>query len=133
MDPQTLWIIALSISTPIAGVVGFAIQLHAVKKSRLENEKLQLEVEALKTKAAEAEKRIVQVTTAEVQRFTTRDNILFSRGRSHSDDEASPAPAPKTSLKEFAVAGAIILSLLLLTGYFLYDIYRLVVWLSTKL
>jgi len=131
MDPQTLWIIALSISTPIAGVVGFAIQLRAVKKGRLENEKLQLEIEALKAKAEATEKRIVQVTTAEVQRFTTRDHILFSRRL--SDEEASPTPTPKTSLKEYAIVGAVILSLLLLIGYFLYDIYRLVVWLSTKL
>ena len=133
MDPQTLWIIALSISTPIAGVVGFAIQLRAVKKGRLENEKLLLEVEALKAKAAEAERRIVQVTTAEVQRFTTNDRILFSKSPSRNEEEVSPTPAPRTSLKEFAIVGAVILSLLLLAAYFLYDIYRLVAWLSTKL
>lgn len=133
MDPQTLWIIALSISTPIAGFVGFAIQLRAVKKGHLENEKLQLEIEALKAKAVEAERRIVQVTTAEVQRFSTKDNILFSKAPRRSDKEVGPTPAPKTSLKEFALAGAIILGLLLLAGYFLYDIYRLVVWLSAKL
>ena len=33
MDPQMLLIIALSISTPVAGVVGFVIQLREVKKA----------------------------------------------------------------------------------------------------
>jgi hypothetical protein len=131
MDPQTIWIIALSVSTPIAGVVGFAIQLRAVKKGHLENEKLQLEIKALKIKAAEAERRIVQVTTAEVQRFASRDMPLFSIAR--DGEESHPTPAPKTSLKEFAIVSGVILSLVLLAGYFLYDIYRLVVWLSTKL
>jgi hypothetical protein len=130
MDPQTLWIILLSISTPIAGIVGFAIQLRAVKKGRLENEKLQLEVAALKAKATEAERRIVQVTTAEVQRFTTKDSILFSH---HIDSDEPTVPAPKTSLKEFVIVGAGIFGLLFLTGYFFYDVYRLVIWLGTKL
>ena len=130
MEPQALWIIALSIATPVAGVVGFAIQLREVKKGHLENEKLQLEIEALKTKAAAADKRIVQVTTEEVQKFTKSGDILYSI---RSDKEASPTPAKKTSRKEVAIVGAIVLSLLLLGVYFLYDIYRLIVWLSTKL
>ena len=132
MDPQTLWIIALSISTPTAGFVGFAIQLRAVKKGPLENEKLQLEIEALKAIAAEAERRIVQVTTAEVQQFSRKD-ILFSMAPRDGDNEISPTPKPKTLLKEFALAGTIIFGLLFLTGYFLYDLCRLVVWLGTKL
>lgn len=133
MDPQTLWIVALTISTPIAGVVGFAIQLRAISKSRLENEKLQLEIEALKAKALAAERRIIQVTTAEVQRFTARDNVMFSRAPSRSHEEVGPTPVQKTSRKELTIVGAVVLSLLLLAGYLLYDIYRLVAWLITKL
>jgi|LakWasMet26_LOW6_FD_contig_81_223555_length_978_multi_2_in_0_out_0_2 hypothetical protein len=33
MDPQMILHIALSISTPVAGVVGFVIQLREVKKA----------------------------------------------------------------------------------------------------
>lgn len=133
MEPQALWIIALSIATSVAGVVGFAIQLREVKTGHLENEKLQLEIEALKVKAAAADKCIVQVTTAEVQRFATKDNILFSKAPRRSEKAEPPTPAPKKMFKEFAIVGAIILGLLLLAGYFLYDIYRLAVWLGTKL
>ncbi|MFZ3019887.1 MAG: hypothetical protein WA056_15675 [Gallionella sp.] len=131
MDSQTIWIIALSISTPVAGVVGFAIQLREVKKSRLENEKLQLEVAALKKKAADADKRIILATTEEVQRFSTKGHPLASRAPRVG--QVVPRLESKVSLKEVAINGSIILSLLLLVGYFLYDIYRLVVWLSTRL
>ncbi len=37
MDIQTIWIFVAAVSTPIAGVVGFAIQLQQVEKARLEN------------------------------------------------------------------------------------------------
>ncbi|MFZ2163408.1 MAG: hypothetical protein WAW02_14445 [Sideroxyarcus sp.] len=133
MDPQTIWIIVLSISTPIAGVVGFAIQIRAVQKGRLENEKLQLEVKALKAKAGEAERRIVQVTTGEVQRFAMKDNILYCKSPRESYNVEQPTLSTRTSLKEFVMVGAVILGLLLIAGYFLYDLYRLVAWLGTKL
>ncbi len=129
MDIQTLWIVVLSIATPIAGIVGFAIQLREVKKGHLEVEKLQLEVAELKAKAMEADKRIVQVSTEEVRRFSTRD-VMFSRGR--STNEAAPPTEQRTSLKEYLLVGAIILSLLFIGSYFLYDMYRFSLWLSAK-
>lgn len=129
MDIQTLWIIALSIATPVAGVIGFAIQIREVKKGRLEIEKLQLEIDALRAKATASNSRIVQVTTAEVQRFTARDDIMFSRKATGVE----LLPARKTSLKEIAMVGSAVLGLLLLAAYVLYDIYRFVAWLSTVL
>ena len=48
MSVEQIWIIILSLATPIAGVVGFALQLRNVKKTRLENEKLSLEIHCLK-------------------------------------------------------------------------------------
>lgn len=130
MDPQTLWIITLSIATPIAGIVGFAIQLREVRKGRLENEKLQLEIKALRTRAAAADSRIVQISTADVLRFANKDDSMFSR---KGTEEISKWPTQKASLKEIVTGGAILLSLLLLTGYLLYDLYRLVAWASSKL
>jgi len=129
MDAQTLWIIALSISTPVAGVVGFAIQLREVKKKRLENVKLQLEIEELRANAAAADRRIVQVTTEEVQRFSTRD-VMFSR-RSTAE-VAAPRALQKPALKDYALVGAVVLSVALLLAYFVYDLYRLFVWVSAR-
>lgn len=129
MDTQTLWIIALSISTPVAGIVGFAIQLREVKKKRLQNEKLQLEIEALKANAAAANSRVVQVTTKEVQEFA-KDVPMYSRGRPAA--EAVPQAVQKPALKDYALIGAAILSVLLVLTYFVYDLYRLFVWVSAR-
>lgn len=63
MDTQGTWLIIVSAATPIAGVVGFAINVRQVKKTKLENVKLQLEIEKLNQEAAANEKRIVPVTT----------------------------------------------------------------------
>jgi hypothetical protein len=126
VDSNALWIVVLSIATPIAGVVGFAIQLRQVKKAHLENEKLKLEIDALKRKAKEAERRIVQVTTAEVQKFSPRDRILFSR--SASSGNTLPVSKQKTNFKEAALAAIIVAGLLLFAGYLCYDLYRLFMW-----
>lgn len=126
MDVQTLWLLALSLSTPIAGVIGFAIQLRQVRKAKLENEKLQLEIAALKASQAKQDQRIVQVTTDEVLRFG-RDDIMFSRGM-------GPNPGPESGRPTSAsFAGRVTGFLLVLLfaafiAYALYDIYRLVRW-----
>lgn len=78
MDIQTIWIIVAAVSTPIAGVVGFAIQLRQVRKTRLENEKLQLEIAHLRAQAEKAESRIHRATTAEVLHFSD-PGVRFSR------------------------------------------------------
>jgi cytochrome c-type biogenesis protein CcmH/NrfG len=129
VDPQSLWLIALTIATPIAGVVGFAVQLRQVKKARLENEKLQLEIAALRAKAAVAESRIVQVTTEEVLRFSSSD-VMFSLA---TDDEV-PGTKPKgQAFRQFLVNAAVVTGILLFVSYFLYDLYRLGAWLHEKL
>jgi multidrug resistance efflux pump len=130
MDPQTLWLIALSVATPVAGVVGFAIQLRQVKKTRLENEKLQLERAALKVSAAISERRIMQVTTTEVQRFGSGD-VMFSLDL--RDNEQPYKKLRREVLKEEAVNAAIVLVVLVLFSYFIYDLYRMGVWLAAKL
>lgn len=129
MDPQALWLVALSIATPVAGVVGFAIQLRQVRKARLENEKLQLEIAALKAKAAASEKRIIQATNIEVERFAGRDTKFST----YKGGDMPTRKLARKSLKEIATNATIILAFFLMISYFLYDLYRLGAWISSKL
>lgn len=129
MDTQTLYLIILSVATPLAGVLGFAIQIRQVKKVRLENQKLELEVSALRAKAAEAERVIVRATNDEVRRIA-RPDILFSRAPPKGWKPSKPSPVP---LKEKLLAAALLLGATILIAYFAYDIYRLLSWLATAL
>jgi hypothetical protein len=127
VDTQTLYLIILSVATPLAGVLGFAIQIRQVKKVRLENQKLELEVSALRAKAAEAERVIVRATNDEVRRITDPD-IRFSRPSPEGWKPSEPSPVP---LKEKILAAALMLGAIILIAYFVYDVYRLLSWLAT--
>lgn len=129
MDSQFIWLLILSVSTPIAGVVGFALQLRQVKKVRLENDKLQLEIEALKKSAAASEKRIVQVSTEEVVRYSYSDRPML---RLETRDQAY-MPRRQLRLKKVVINSLVILFIALVLGYGIYDIYRLLIWLWPKL
>ena len=125
MDSQTIWVLVLAIATPISGAVGFAIQLRQIKKTRLENEKLQLEIAALRDKAAASGRRIVDATTEEVKSISYR-GPLFSRG---SARDSAPLLSPsRAKLKDIALVSTAIFILLLLVVYLLYDLYRLASW-----
>lgn len=99
MDIQTIWIFVAAVSTPITGVVGFAIQLRQVEKARLENRKLKLElvklagdrdkmaleltklaleIEHLQHQSNKTRRRIVVATNDQVAQFNDMD-IKFSR------------------------------------------------------
>lgn len=129
----------LSIATPVAGVVGFALQLRHVKKAQLENEKLQLEIAALKEKLAQSDQRIVKPTNEEimfVNRNRTRPshtgNMFESRRASGEIGAELQYSAPRPSVKERLTVAAFIGGFVLFVAYFLYDIYRLLVWLSSQ-
>jgi hypothetical protein len=99
MDIQTMWIIVAAVSTPIAGVVGFAIQLRQVEKARLENEKLKLElvklageIENLQHQSNKTQSRIVVATDRQVAQFNDMD-IKFSRKRQGPTVFRTEAPA----------------------------------------
>jgi hypothetical protein len=120
MDTQTLWMIVLSVATPVAGVVGFAIQLRQVKSARLKNEKLKLEIAALQQRAQEAERRIVIPTNTEVQKIT-RGEVLFSRQR---EGASEVFVKPKTTLKEHFIVAVVLALVGLIVVYLVYDLYR---------
>lgn len=125
MDSQTLWLIALSIATPIAGVVGFAVQLNQVKTARLVNEKLALEIASLKAKLATTEERIVRVSTDEVEKY---GRVMYS-----VSDLSAPSPAEVRSVWKTVKEYVFVLVFFSLVGmfvlYFVYDLYRIFMWL----
>lgn len=125
MDSSAIWLLILSISTPVAGVIGFAIQLRQIRKTRLENEKLLLEIAALKASAEASEKRVVLPTVDEVLRFG-RDEILLSRRP--PDDPA--ALDSKFEGSQTDVSSILLVTLVVLVAcYAVYDVVRLVMWL----
>lgn len=128
-----MWLRALSIATPVAGVVGFAIQLRQVRKAKLENEKLLLEIVALKS-AAELRGRLIQpVTIDEVLRYG-HDDVGFSRGRGPNPrpDDGSPTSSSSKVSGFLITAAALGLAILVLV-YALYDLYRFVRWVANAL
>ena len=121
----------MSIATPAAGVVGFGIQLRQVKKARLENDKLHLEIAALRQRAAEAERRIVLATNEEVQKIT-RGEVLFSLGRVGEQPEA-PAKKLAQKLMEYLILVSVVALVGLFLAYLVYDLYRFTIWLWARL
>lgn len=128
MDPNTFWLIVLAIATPISGVVGFAIQLRRVRTSHLENEKLELEIQTLREQLEASERRIVEVTTDEVVKYTGRD-LMFSRS---SGRGTSPRSYTGLSMRDIATDAALVLAFFLILGYLIYDIYRLATWVISR-
>lgn len=133
MDIQALWLLALAIATPFAGVVGFAIQLRQVKKVRLENEKLQLEIASLKAAEANRVQRVLQVTTEEVVRYTRPPLLSRSRGPNPGPEAGSEPERSASGIKDKIVSGSFLLLILLFLTYVVYDIYRVFRWLANAL
>lgn len=131
MDAQIFWPWILAVATAVGGVVGFAIQLRQVKQARLANEKLQLEIDALKAERDERNS-LVQVATTEevlmVRRARTRDHAAFARGGVNPGDDGGPQGAAPSPIVEAIVHAALLLLLLAFLGYLAYDLYRVVMW-----
>ncbi|WP_432721795.1 hypothetical protein R0381_002110 [Jeongeupia wiesaeckerbachi] len=127
MEIQTLWLLILGMATPVAGVVGFAIQLRQVKKTQLENEKLLLEIAALKSAREKSSQRVRIASSEEIDRFGKK-RAQFSRGRQPNLDWASLEKPNKRS--ERLIATAILLFVFFVVGYAIYDLYRFVRWLA---
>ena len=126
-----LWPVLLGLATPIAGVVGFAIHLRQVKKLRLENEKLELEIKNLRDQQVKSKQRIIIPTTKEVLQITRPDLPAFNKRRRTQDQ------AYRGRRREYGGSGSsnplweglFIIVLVTLLIYFIYDLYRLFRWL----
>jgi hypothetical protein len=135
MSVEQIWIIILSVATPIAGVVGFAIQLRNVKKTRLENEKLSLEINSLKKEKEKNESNIVLPTNDEVSHivhgksFAELGRTMSKPAMSESHDLSSHQT--NSSGGFLSLVGKFIIFVLLipcLIGYLFYDLYRIFQW-----
>ncbi len=123
MGIDSIWIIILAVSTPIASVVGFAIQLRNVKKLRLENDKLNLEIAILMRDQKASESRIIPVSNDEVIKYAHRGNHpLYSMRQEQKINILKHETESHGVGWEVIV---VILGAIFLIGYFLYDVYRL--------
>lgn len=125
MEIQPLWLLILGAATPIAGVVGFAIQLRQVKKIRLENEKLQLEIAALKLASEQRSQMVRAASMEEIERYG-RNTAVFSRS-------GGPNPGPSSyektnSLREWLTDATLLALVVLVLAYAIYDVFRLTRW-----
>ncbi len=75
MEIDVIWLLILAASAPISGVVGFAIQLRNVKNLRLQNEKLELEIDALKKGK---DSRLYTLTPEEILQYSGQDKFNWS-------------------------------------------------------
>ena len=118
MNTENLWILVLAIATPISGVIGFAIQIRRVKKIRLENEKLQLEISALQRHSIEVERRLVIPSNQEVQKIACGE-VMFSRTSSREPEAFITHKKQREKIKNY----------LLYTIYFLiFSLILMVLW-----
>ncbi len=126
MDINTIYVLALAAATPIAGIVGFALQLRQVRKVQLENEKLLLEIAVLKAAQAASLGRVIVATTDEVIQYNNLPR--FSRGRgSNPGPDLHPS---KSSISDRLIGVGVGLLVLVVTCYVAYDIYRFLWWLA---
>ena len=129
MDIQTGWGLASVAGAAITAVVGFAVHLRTVKKLRLENDKLALEIDNLKRNATERDRMLVIPTTQEV-----RDIHTLKFGVSQPHENYTPPLGKKTPrLSETTQEYAALLGVVLVLVYLVYDIYRLIEWLISML
>jgi hypothetical protein len=113
MNLDAIWLVVLATATPIAGIVGFAIQLRTVKKVRLENQKLVLEIANLERALRASKSQIVIPTNKEVARFARGMNDMYRMNR---------IGTPRPPLVVLLVAAAV-------GWYVVYDLIRFARWL----
>lgn len=129
-----MWLVVVAAAPSIAAVVGFAIQLRQVKQTRLENEKLLLEITALRKEMADGERRIVLPTNEEVSRLARANgDIFFSRGGGQVSAGDQPPRSLRGRLKDLLMVVGVVILLGAFAAYFLFDLYRFVLWLGTWL
>jgi len=120
-----LWLFILGAATPIAGIVGFAIQLRQVKKTRLENEKLQLEIAALRRASEQQLQMVRSASLEEIERYG-RSAVMLSRSR--GAELGTEREETFKALREWLTGAAFLALVVLVVAYAIYDVFRLTRW-----
>ncbi len=129
MDIESAWTILVTVAAPIAAIVAFYIQLKNVKKTHLQNKKLELEVQKLKDANKKLESQIQLPTDEEIKKYSKKEpDIMFSR--------STGAYTKQSILNRFVNIdwGSLITAVFAISFivYLFYDIYRIGLWLINK-
>ena len=80
MNIESIWMIVVAVSTPVAGIIAFYLQLKNVRKANLENQKLTHEISKLKEENRVLQSQIKIPSDAEVMKYGNTP-IIFRRSR----------------------------------------------------
>ena len=122
------WLIAVALASPVAGVVGFFIQLRNLKKVRLENEKLSIEIQQLRNAQEESSRRVQVATTEETDRYSEH-RFRASRTGAGAGEYGEGRPRRGESIVGAMIHFAFWFVLVLFSLYLAYDIFRVGRWL----
>ena len=124
-----VFLLCIAIGSPIAAVVAFAVQLRTVKKVRLENSKLELEIAKLRHELELKDRRVVLATPEETDRIAgprfSRSHIGINPG---PDDDHISDEGRSTFMGYLTLAGIAVVASCFV-AYLFYDVWRLGKWL----
>ncbi|OJA05446.1 hypothetical protein [Halomonas sp. QHL1] len=123
-----LWLVAVAIATPTAGIVGFLIQFRTLQKARLENVKLRLEIDQHK-QAQKASEGTVRVATHE-ETIKYSDQLYSLRRPAESEAiEDDIGASSKRPLRGAVIQFALWFGVALFIVCLAYDVFRVSRWL----
>jgi len=127
MNMEIIWFVIMAILIPLAGFIGFSVQVRSMKKLRLENDKLTLENLALRAAQQDATKSSVtpiNIVRQGIQGVETQGVDDINQPEESIEEEVEELLSDIDWRDKLIQIGT-----LFLLCYFLYDIYRLGTWL----
>lgn len=124
---EIIWFVIMAILIPLAGFIGFSVQVRSMKKLRLENDKLTLENLALRAAQQDATKSSVtpiNIVRQGIQGVETQGVDVINQPEESIEEEVEELLSDIDWRDKLIQIGT-----LFLLCYFLYDIYRLGTWL----
>ena len=126
MNIESIWMIIVGVSAPIAGIVAFYIQLKNVERETLVNEKISLEISNLKEEKRKLESQIKIPTDKEIEKYSQSSRVRIAR--------VSDNTSKGISLIRKIISiewGSLLIAIFVVgfIGYFFYDVYRIGLWL----